>query len=661
MIDPDVSPATPPTELTEGVRSEEAYMELVHRFMGKQAAAIDEMRDLYHAASSGEVEFVAARQGGWAVKLAGRALESTYDPRGCAEELVAEQNLEDAALVVLIGAGGGAMPLALCQALEESPATQIIVLEPDQRILCGVFKHTEELEELNDERVAFFSSPQSMMLHISRVFRRRGRLLVVCPPSYRRVYGAGLRAIFKAIEDGVVLADVNKNTHSTRAQQWVRNLLRNIRRRSEHPSLFALEGRFSDVPAVVVAAGPSLDRNIHELRRVQDDVLIICVNTSLKALLRAGVRPHLVMSLESLNVSSHFKGDEDALRGLTLVLDETCHPSLFELPAERVYTFLESSPAFLAFAERAMSDGESRGVCVGGSIANAAFSCANMLGCDPIILIGQDLAYTNNQVYASGTVFEDITLDTSGEVPRLDDPTGIKQQILDDTDGGVYYAERSLFPVRSWDGEGTVLTSMDFNLFRFWFQEAGAQVKGTQGVTLINATEGGSYIEGFEHIPLAEALARHATPREGEALEAIIDTRHTSAALLPVSNCDRAVDSARRDCEQLKAGVERAVELLDEAVERLELEGAESEAFFRRLLAFEQVEQTLGELGRDNSLVEACIHQRLNTILDSRNPLKESDDPEEQWALHLGQSREVLEAILTGAESLLSEIEEASA
>ncbi|MEO1270565.1 MAG: 6-hydroxymethylpterin diphosphokinase MptE-like protein [Myxococcota bacterium] len=443
----------------------------------------------------------------------------------------------------------------------------------------------------------------------------------------------------------------------------MRNLLRNIKRRSEHPSLFTLEGQFADVPAVLVAAGPSLDRNIHLLRQVQDDVLIICVNTSLKALLKANVKPHLVMSLESLNVSSHFKGDDSVLHGLNLVLDETCHPSLFDMPAERIFTFLESSPAFLAFAERATQK-EARGVCVGGSIANAAFSCANMFGCNPIILIGQDLAYTNNQVYASGTVFEDITLDTSGEVARLNDPLGIKQQILDDTgDGGAtYYAERRLFPVTSWDRTGTVMTSMDFNLFRYWFQEAAAQVKGTQDVTLINATEGGSYIENFEHITLAEAFEQYVTRNGPEQpdMEATIAERHASAPLLPASWCQRAVEGAQEDCVTLEERAVEALELLDGLIVSLDTDGPDSEAFGLKLVAFEQVEETLKELGKTNSLVEACIHQQINTILDRGNPLQESDDRLERWSLHLQQSREVLEAIRDGAQSLLDEIDAVS-
>ncbi|MEL6181534.1 MAG: 6-hydroxymethylpterin diphosphokinase MptE-like protein, partial [Myxococcota bacterium] len=313
MFEPNAIHPSERSPLGPEGRSEDAYMELVQLHMGQQAAALPEMRALYGVSPGPDLTFVEARCGGWGVRLNARTLDSTYDPHGCAAELVAEQNLKNSALVVLIGAGGGAMPLEMWRALEGSPTTQLIVLEPDQRILSHMFRHTEGLEELDPKRVAVFSSRQSLMLHISRVFRRRGRLLVVCPPAYRQICRDQLKPIFKAIEDGVILADVNRNTHTSRARQWVRNLLRNIKRRSEHPSLFTLEGQFADVPAVLVAAGPSLDRNIHLLRQVQDDVLIICVNTSLKALLKANVKPHLVMSLESLNVSSHFKGDDSVL------------------------------------------------------------------------------------------------------------------------------------------------------------------------------------------------------------------------------------------------------------------------------------------------------------------------------------------------------------
>jgi hypothetical protein len=46
---------------------------------------------------------------------------------------------------------------------------------------------------------------------------------------------------------------------------------------------------------IIVSAGPSLDRNIHELRGLLDRCFVLSVDTALRPLLAAGVVPHAVL------------------------------------------------------------------------------------------------------------------------------------------------------------------------------------------------------------------------------------------------------------------------------------------------------------------------------------------------------------------------------
>jgi hypothetical protein len=70
------------------------------------------------------------------------------------------------------------------------------------------------------------------------------------------------------------------------------------------PSLFAgtpmknLKGKFRGVPAVCVAAGPSLDDAIPELKKIQKQFLIIACDSSVNALLKADIRPHIVVTVD---------------------------------------------------------------------------------------------------------------------------------------------------------------------------------------------------------------------------------------------------------------------------------------------------------------------------------------------------------------------------
>ena len=53
-----------------------------------------------------------------------------------------------------------------------------------------------------------------------------------------------------------------------------------------------------DAPVICVASGPSLERHIKELRRLQDRCLIICADTALRGLRENGIYPHIATPLE---------------------------------------------------------------------------------------------------------------------------------------------------------------------------------------------------------------------------------------------------------------------------------------------------------------------------------------------------------------------------
>jgi hypothetical protein len=113
----------------------------------------------------------------------------------------------------------------------------------------------------------------------------------------------------------------------------------------------------------------------------------------------------------------------------------------------------------------------------GGHATSAAFSLAVLWGCDPIILVAQDLAYTGGRIHASGR--------PGGEDEKR--PEMVKVPAI---------------------GGGSVATSPVMRSYLAWYQEAAAHLSALgRGPRLINATAAGARIPGFIHLDLAEALA----------------------------------------------------------------------------------------------------------------------------------------------------------
>ena len=108
----------------------------------------------------------------------------------------------------------------------------------------------------------------------------------------------------------------------------------------------------------------------------------------------------------------------------------------------------------------------------GGSVSTIAMDVAIRLGAARVICLGLDLAYTNDATHASGTM--DYTSCAASDE----------------------------YKVKAFDG-GTVNSSNLFIVYREWIEQ---RIQREKECRFINATEGGAYIEGMQHMSLKEAM-----------------------------------------------------------------------------------------------------------------------------------------------------------
>ncbi len=638
--------ATHHEETTRQVRTGAALKAYVERFMFREA---DAYRRIVEATENPDpdVEFVPTRSGDLALKMAGKNVESMYDPVSGAQVIIESQDLTNAEFVVLVGAGGGSLPKVL-QDYTTQLGSDIGVYEPNITVLAKLLQEAD-LSGIDAERVQFFTSPQALKLFIASRFRRKGGLMVVLPPAYRKLYPTIVADLEPDLVEATGLANINANTCNSRAREWVHNVVRNLERASECPNVNVLSDAFKGIPGVVVSAGPSLDKNVHLLRAVQDDVVIFAVNTSLRALLAAGVQPHFVVSLESLNLARQFEGIHDELAQTNLVLALTAHPSHYDLPAKRTFQFVERDASFVGYMAEATGQ-DVEGLMTGASIANATFSLANRLGCDPLILIGQDLAYTDGKVYAKQTVFGELSIDTSKTSSEIIDPKGVKQSMLSASYSGngekKFFGNRSLIATKAWGGEGEVMTSMDFALFRVWFQEVGAQLRGAENIRTMNCTEGGAHIEGFDHIPLADALAEVVNKLEPGDIQARVQAAYEAAPRVDSSRVRETLIENIDDYESLAERTHDAMEALADLKMIVEEGGLGTQMFSLALEAFEEAEAKVNH--GNGFLVEAIINGEVQTILNDRT-VQQEEDLAAKWLASLNLSERLFEVIHAAA------------
>lgn len=234
-----------------------------------------------------------------------------------------------------------------------------------------------------------------------------------------------------------------------------------------------------EVPAIVVSAGPSLNKNIESLKKAKNKAFIIAVDTAIKPLLKHGIVPDMYAIVDGLKPVSLVDVEES--RNIPLLTTAVASKAVLAHNTGKKFFFSEGRKFINEMYDRnkklfaAME--------TGGSVATMAFSMVSYVGFQRVILVGQDLALTGNKTHADGTFQEKMgEMDTSGcrMVP-----------------GNV---------------EEMVPTRGDFNNYRIWFEEFIERwSEKYEDFHVINATEGGARIKGTEIMTLEDAIARECT------------------------------------------------------------------------------------------------------------------------------------------------------
>lgn len=322
---------------------------------------------------------------------------------------------------------------------------------------------------------------------------------------------------------------------------YTRTALRNLPLVARSPTVSALHQLFSGVPAILVAAGPSLDRNVEQLRHYKGRAVLIGINQSLRALRAAGVEPDICVAIDPLNMAYHFDGKPTPVLGICpSVADDIwcCGETVFTIPVAK------DTEGWIFDAM-----GVPQHWHVGNNVAHHAFHLAMHMGCNPIVITGQDLALKGSSYYARNAgdggeqqlVPEGETLSTAQMYRRDElargDAEHFRAVAIDDT--------LKLVTVPGWGG-AEVTTTTDFlpQLSLFSRMAKGA----AQVARIINATEGGARIDGAEEMPLACV--------EGNTFPfyAVDIAERLSMALIPVDRSEalrRALKPMRRNLERL--------------------------------------------------------------------------------------------------------------
>lgn len=376
------------------------------------------------------------------------------------ESILGELDANDT--LVIIGPGLG---WHIKAALQKLKPEQIIIYQalPDERNwqLClgpelpdlSWLDNAQDLAAALGQRLVYQDIARQVALYV--------------PPAYARLMPALIEQVRAQLNRAVRRANKDRQTRQTLAATWGKHLADNAHALFALPDIFMSAGAFASVPALVVGAGPSLDQSLPLLKHMRHKALVLGAASVLGPMAGHGLRPHLVVALEGKDESRQFVNVD--YEKTVLLASLNGHPNHF-VKWEGMKSYFQVN----TWLPRILNWGGL--LPTGGHATSAAFSLACLWGCSPIILIGQDLAYTGGKVHANARPGgEEEQRQLTINVPAL--------------------------------GGGMVETSSVMQSYLEWYEEAASYLRHRRPeLRVINATAGGAEIAGFAWQELGATL-----------------------------------------------------------------------------------------------------------------------------------------------------------
>lgn len=456
---------------------------------------------------------------------AARALASRRRPMEEARRLTQGVDLASAAGIAVLGFGLGHHVRALAERMGQAQRTLaddisvglVMVYEPDVALLRAVLEHVDCSAWLGRGHVVVLTEDEGPA--ISEAMRGREALpflgtslgYVEHPEAKVRV-GEGWDRFRTNLAAVMEAAHANVATTLVQVETTLRNLYMNLDLYATRPGVGPLRGTQRGRPAIVVSAGPSLKRNMALLAGpgVRERFVIIAAQTVLKPLLAAGIRPHFVTALDYHEISRRFYEGLTAadVEGVTLVVEPKANPAIAAafpgrvlVPGDPNLDLLLGEELVLGMGRAPVRSGpggtvspEGETLIPGATVAHMAYYLARHLGCDPVILVGQDLGFTDGQYYSAGAAIHNVWAGELGGFNTLEMMEW--QRIV----RGRKHLHRTV------DVLGRpIFTDVQMHTYLVQFERDFLADAG-RGLRVVDATEGGVAKRGAEAMTLAAAL-----------------------------------------------------------------------------------------------------------------------------------------------------------
>ena len=421
-----------------------------------------------------------------------RYFHSNTDATRESERWFSKLNLLDTEVLYVYGVGLGYDYVAARCWLKQNSIRRLIFLEDDLAVIHRLLETEQGSLILEDPQVQmiFFDKADERDSPLGQVYWASMSLKMGI--SALRYYSKSKAKIFEELNHRVVydatLHDSILSEYLGYGEVYFQNFYPNVLFLAGAYLGNNMAGRFRNVPAIICGAGPSLNKHLPMLGELKDKALIFGAGSALN-------------SLNSVDLQPHFGAGIDPNPAQ---FDRLSTNTAFEVPFfyrnrlhHRAFRMIHGSHLFITggggygvsewFEKRFGIEG--RDIDEGFNVVNFCLDIARVMGCDPIIMLGMDLAFTGMEAYAEG-IQEDAKVNKEEILSGID--LDSKAILRKDIHG------KPIYTLWKWVAESN------------WISDFG-KACDQLGITLINSTEGGIGMKDIPNESLALVTEKYLT------------------------------------------------------------------------------------------------------------------------------------------------------
>lgn len=225
--------------------------------------------------------------------------------------------------------------------------------------------------------------------------------------------------------------------------------------------------KFKNIPAIIAGAGPSLDKNIHLLKEVNNKALMFVGGSALNIFSAYNIRHHFSGHIDQSHLFKRFKNNNN-FEDIFFYTNQMSHYNFSLLHSNKVLVSDYGAYPLKSWIYDQLNMKQDIFE-AGWNVTTFLIKIATILGCNPIYFVGLDLCFKNDK-YAKG-------------VTKIIKP----------------YENVKLKNINNED----VYSQKDWILAKKWIEEFALNNKNTK---FINTTEDGLKIENIDNLKLSEII-----------------------------------------------------------------------------------------------------------------------------------------------------------